>query len=545
VHNGIIENYASLKVMLKEKGHNFKSDTDSEVLAHLIEENLGATDVGAGASAGGAGAGGDAANAAADAGTAAPPTAEQMLQAIRKTIPHVEGAYGLAVINTDIPDKVFVTRKDSPIILGIAKDASLVASDIPAIIEHTRDVVYLKDGETAVLESGGKVACFDTSGAAFDPEIIHIDWDIQTAERAGFPDFMLKEITEQPRVVYDTIAGRLIDGRVFVEELGLTAQDILDIEKITIVACGTSYHAGLIARQFIERWARISTSVELASEYRYTNPIIKDNEIIIAITQSGETADTLAAVRLAKQSGAQVYAITNVLGSSITREVDGTLLIKANLEISVAATKSFVAQVSLLAIIAMYFAQENAMLDAEEVAATYFEMLDIPRQIEHILNNTHATEAAAKDCVGANSALFIGRGYGSVTCAEGALKLKEISYLHAEAYSAGEVKHGPIALISEGFPVIAIATQSPIYSKMISNIVELKSRGAKIIAVATEGDEEIVQIADHVLYIPQIPDSLSTITASVVLQLFAREIAICRGCNVDKPRNLAKSVTVE
>jgi glucosamine--fructose-6-phosphate aminotransferase (isomerizing) len=356
---------------------------------------------------------------------------------------------------------------------------------------------------------------------------------------------MLKEITEQPRVISDTIAGRMVAGRVVVDELGLSRRELEDLRKITIVACGTSYHAGLIARQFIERGARIPVSVELASEYRYADPIIDDNEIIIAISQSGETADTLAAVRLAKRSGAKVFAVTNVLGSSITREVDGTLLIKANLEISVAATKSFVAQVALFAIIAMYLAQERGTLSPSELAQTYDGMLDLPRQVTEILDDTHAIEQAALDCVDAGSALFVGRGYGSVICAEGALKLKEISYLHAEAYAAGEVKHGPIALVDKDFPVVAIATDSPVYQKMASNIIELKSRGAKVIAIATEGNAGLAEFVDHVIYIPHASDSLTTITASVVLQLFARKIAIARGCSVDQPRNLAKSVTVE
>jgi glutamine---fructose-6-phosphate transaminase (isomerizing) len=522
VHNGIIENYASLRTVLKEKGHRFVSETDTEVVAHLIEElYAGGTVEGISCAPG------------------------DMLCALRTATGFLQGAYGLAVVHADYPQDIFVTRRDSPIVVGSSMSGAFVASDTPAIIDHTRDVVYLDDGDIAVLHASGRIGFFDANGAPITREPTHIEWDPQTAERSGFPDFMLKEIHEQPRVVRDTLVGRMVDGRLYLEELVADADLFGRLDRICIIGCGTSYHAGLIAKDLIEAWTRIPVEVAVASEFHHRDPIITPDTLVIAISQSGETADTLAAVRLARAAGAKVYAITNAVGSRITRESDSVLYIKANIEISVAATKSFLAQITLLALVALYLAQERGKLTSAEVAALYADMEKLPAQIEEILADTSAIKRAAQACFKAHSVMFIGRGMGATACAEGALKLKEISYLHAEAYPAGELKHGPIALLDEHVPVVAIATESALEGKVISNIEECSARGAKVIIIATKGDETIGRYSDYVIYIPPVRDCFMPITASVPLQLFAREIALLRGCDVDHPRNLAKSVTVE
>lgn len=513
VHNGIIENFVQLRDELEAEGHVFKSETDTEVVAHLLEKFYEGS----------------------------------LVEAMHKTVARLQGAYGLAAVHADFPDQIVVTRKDSPIVVGHAggdAGASLVASDVVVLLEYTRDVVFLEDGELALLKADG-ISYFDAQGSPISPETTHIDWDAQSAERAGFPDFMLKEIYEQPRVVRDTISGAVKNGRVLLDELDLDYEDVMAIDNVYIIGCGTSYHAGLVARELIERWARIPTTVEVASEFRYRNPIISSSTLVIAISQSGETADTLAAVRLARSKGARVYAITNCMGSRITRESDGSLYVKANVEISVAATKSFLAQIACLMLTAMYLGQRKGRLTTRQVSSLYYELRETPAQIEDILQDTDEIEKAAKLLAKAHSVMYVGRGIGSTVCNEGALKLKEISYLHAEAYSAGELKHGPIALLDEGTPVVAVVTESPTRMQTLSNVQEILARGSHVIAVATEGDEEAAKVADHVLYIPKIQDWCSAITASVPLQLLARYTALERGCDVDHPRNLAKSVTVE
>ena len=511
VHNGIIENFAALREELTANGHTFESDTDTEVIAHLIEEYYE----------------GD------------------FAAAMLKTIARLEGAYGVAAIHADHPGIIMVTRKDSPIVVASSLKGAFVASDTLAVVEHTRDVVYLDDDNIAVLHANGGIDFMDAEGKTVVPEPVHIDWDAEAAGRAGFPDFMLKEIHEQPRVIQDTIADRLVDGRLQFPELDCIAEDVAKARTITIVACGTSYHAGLIARELIERWTRIPVNVEVASEFRYRDPVVTTETLVIAITQSGETADTIEAIKISREKGAKAVALTNVVGSRATRESDAVLYIKANREISVAATKSFTAQNALLAIFALYLAQERQTLPQNEVLEIFGQMDGIPAQIEWILHQTSDIRRCAKICLNAHSMMYIGRGFGDVTCKEGALKIKEISYIHAEAYAAGEIKHGPIALLDENVPVVAIATQSPVYKKVISNIIECKSRGAKIIAVATEGDTEICKHTDYVMYVPTVADHFSPLTASVTLQLLAREVAFRKGRDVDQPRNLAKSVTVE
>ena len=454
------------------------------------------------------------------------------------------GAYGLAAVAADEPGTIIATRKDSPIVIGRGEHGSYVASDIIALIDATRDVVILGDHQFAKL-TADSIEYFKEPGERFEPEVTHIDWDVDLAEKGGYPDFMLKEIHEQPRVVRDTLAGRMAGGMLTIDELDLSHDELNLIDRIYVIACGTSYHAGLVAKQLIEGWARIPTEVEVASEFRYRNPIITPTTLVVAVSQSGETADTLAAIRDARVRGAKVFGITNVVGSPVARESDGVIYTKANKEIAVASTKSFLGQVVSLTLLAMLLAQSKGKLTTSQIKLLFKELADTAEQIEAILSDTAAIDKAALACKDACSSLFIGRGLGAAICAEGALKLKEISYLHAESYPAGEMKHGPIALIDDGFPVVAVATQSPTYEKTISNLQESRARGALIVAIATEGDTEIEKHADYVIYIPKVRDCFSPITASVPLQLFARAIAVARGCDVDQPRNLAKSVTVE
>ena len=513
VHNGIIENFAELREELEGREHAFTSQTDTEVIAHLVEEGLA--------------------------------EGRDLLQAVREATERLIGAYAIAVASDREPGTIVAARKDSPLVVGLAKDGAYVASDIIAVIDGTRDVAVLADGEMAKLAPDA-VTFYNARGEAFEPEVTHVDWDLDVAEKGGYPDFMLKEIHEQPRVIRDTLAGRLVNGALSIDELDLTLEELNLIDRVYVIACGTSYHAGLIAKNLIEGWARIPCEVEVASEFRYRNPIITPTTLVVAVSQSGETADTLAAIRDARVKGARVFGITNVVGSPVARESDGVIYTKANKEIAVASTKSFLGQVVSLTLLSMLLAQVKGKLKTNQVRLLFHELADTAEQVERILAECEpAVDEAARACAEAKSALFVGRGMGAAIACEGALKLKEISYLHAEAYPAGEMKHGPIALIDEGFPVIAVATQSPVYDKVVSNIQEAKARGAMVVAVATEGDEEIARHADHVIRIPKVRDAFSAITASVPLQLFARAIALERGCDVDQPRNLAKSVTVE
>ena len=517
VHNGIIENFAELREELVGRGHVFKSETDTEVVAHLVEESY---------------------HRMLAEGTG------DLRAAVAEAAARLVGAYGLAVMADAEPGTIIACRKDSPIVVGCGETGSYVASDIIAMIDATRDVVVLADGQMARLRPDG-IKYYDEAGNPIKPDVTHVDWDLDVAEKGGYPDFMLKEIHEQPRVIRDTLAGRLVAGSLVIDELDMTPAELNLVDRVYIIACGTSYHAGLIAKNLVEGWARIPCEVEVASEFRYRNPIITPSTLVVAVSQSGETADTLAAIRDARVKGAKVFGITNVVGSPVARESDGVIYTKANKEIAVASTKSFLGQVVSLTLLALLLAQSNSKLTTNQVRLLFGELADTAEQVEDILSDTAAIDEAALACKDAASALFIGRGMGAAVSREGALKLKEISYLHAEAYPAGEMKHGPIALLDEGFPVIAIATQSPVYDKLVSNLQESKARGAMVVAVATEGDEDIRQHADHVIYIPKVRDALSAITASVPLQLFARAIAVARGCDVDQPRNLAKSVTVE
>ena len=514
VHNGIVENFQELREELECRGHTFRSETDTEVFAHLIEDAYAAS--------------------------------HDLMAAVRDACSHVVGAYGLAVVCADEPGVIAVARKDSPIVIGMGERGAYVASDVIALIGATRDVVMLEDGQYARLTPAG-IAYTDEDGAPIEPDVTHIDWDIDMAEKGGYPDFMLKEIHEQPRVVRDTLVGRLSpSGEIDIDELGLSLEELNDVDRVYVIACGTSYHAGLIAKNLIEAWARIPCEVEAASEFRYRDPIITPSTLVVAVSQSGETADTLAAIRDARIKGAKVFGITNVVGSPVARESDGVIYTKANKEIAVASTKSFIGQVVSLTLLAMLLGQVKYRLTTNQVRMLFRELGDTAEQIQHIMDTQGpAVHEAALACKDARSALFVGRGMGAAISCEGALKLKEVSYLHAEAYAAGEMKHGPIALIDKGFPVVAIATKSPTYEKTVSNLKECEARGAVIIAIATEGDEEIGKLADHVIWVPKVRDAFSAITATVPLQLLAREVAVLRSCDVDKPRNLAKSVTVE
>ena len=522
VHNGIIEKFAELREELEGRGHMLRSETDTEVIAHLVEEAY--ADVASGKVHG--------------------RDTSGLVEAVRIASMRLVGSYGLAVTCAHEPGTIVVTRREMPIIVGLASDGAYVASDAIAVIGATRDVVYLEDGQLARL-APGVVDYFDNHGRTIEPETTHISWDMDVAEKGGYPDFMLKEIHEQPRVIRDTLAGRLVGRHLEIDELDMTSEELNLVDRVYVIACGTSYHAGLIAKEMIEAWARIPTEVEVASEFRYRNPIITPTTLVVAVSQSGETADTLAAIRDARIKGARVFGITNVLGSPVARESDGVIYTKANKEIAVASTKSFLGQLVSLALLALLLAQSKGKMRMNQIRPIFRELADTAEQVERILADTSAIEEAARACVNAASALFVGRGMGAAIAREGALKLKEISYLHAEAYPAGEMKHGPIALIDEGFPVIAIATQSPVYEKVVSNLQEARARGALVVAIASEGDEAIRENADHVIYIPKVRDALSPITASVPLQLLARSIAVMRGCDVDQPRNLAKSVTVE
>ena len=514
VHNGIIENFAELREELSGRGHIFRSETDTEVFAHLVEEAYAA--------------------------------AHDLMAAVRDACTHVVGAYGLAAVCADEPGVIAVARKDSPIVVGMGQDGAYLASDIVALIDATRDAVVLEDGQFAKLTPEG-IEYTDAEGAIIEPAVTHVDWDVDMAEKGGYPDFMLKEICEQPRVVRDTLVGRMAPtGELDIDELGLSFEELNLIDRVYVIACGTSYHAGLIAKNLIEGWARIPCEVEAASEFRYHNPIITPTTLVVAVSQSGETADTLAAIRDARIKGGKVFGITNVVGSPVARESDGVIYTKANKEIAVASTKSFIGQIVSLSLLSLLLAQAKGKLKTGQVKMLFHELGDTAAQIQHILDTQGpAIHEAALACKDAASALFVGRGMGTAISYEGALKLKEVSYLHAEAYAAGEMKHGPIALIDPGFPVIAVATKSPTYDKVVSNLKECEARGATIIALATEGDEDIAKIADHIISIPPVRDCFSAITASVPLQLLAREVALMRGCNVDQPRNLAKSVTVE
>ncbi|MFA5843715.1 MAG: glutamine--fructose-6-phosphate transaminase (isomerizing) [Coriobacteriia bacterium] len=511
VHNGIIENYLELRHELEAAGHHHVSETDTETIAHLVESLY----------------------------------TGDLAGAVRAATARLDGSYALAVVHADHPGLIVAARRDSPLIVGTGSGENIVASDIPAVLEHTREVLVLEDGEVASV-TADSVVVTDREGRAVEPERIHVAWDLDAAEKGGFEDFMLKEIHEQPTAVRETLRGRMgEDGRVMLSELAMSDEEVRAIERVFVIACGTSYHAGLVGKSLIETWARLPVEVEVSSEFRYGDPIVDDHTLVVAITQSGETADTLAGIREARARGARVLAITNVVGSRVTRESDGVIYTHAGPEIGVAATKTFTAQLAAVYVLALYLAQAKGAMSRSRVADVWTELSGTPALIERILSDQHAVRECAAVYKDRYSSLFLGRGLGVPIAMEGALKLKEISYIHAEAYPAGEMKHGPIALITPDVPVVVVATPSRTYEKVVSNIQEVRARGAEVIAVAAEEDDSIEDHAEHVLRVPAATEELMAIPAVVPLQLLAYHIAKFRGCDVDQPRNLAKSVTVE
>jgi len=524
VHNGIIENYMALKETLAARGHKFTSQTDTEVLAHLIEESLK-----------GAGLNGKKAD------------EEALLAAVRDALQKVQGAYALGVISADVPDVIIGARRDCPLILGLGENEYLLASDVPAILHRTRQAVPLAEGEVAVLNPKGYRVVRLEDGQKVEKKITNITWDPVQAEKSGYRHFMLKEIHEQPRTIEDTLRGRinLDDASLYLENLHLPMDTVKGLKKAVVVACGTSWHAGLVGKYLIEKWAQAPVDVEIASEYRYRDPIAGPDQLVIAISQSGETADTLAALRYAKAKGAHTLAITNVVDSTIAREAHGRLYTHCGPEIGVASTKAFTAQVTALYLAALYGALARGAMRKEMAQQILKDLLLLPGLITDVLKQEPAIMEIAKKFYHSTNMLYLGRNLNYPIALEGALKLKEISYIHAEGYPAGEMKHGPIALIDETMPVVVLSTQSATYDKVASNIEEAKARNGTIIAVATQGDARVPRFADHTIFVPPMPEFLSPCVNVVPLQLLAYHIAVMRGCDVDQPRNLAKSVTVE
>jgi len=526
VHNGIVENYLSLKKKLIEEGHKFTTETDTEIIAHLVEKY------------------------SVSAGNGRRPSLEE---AVRQTVKQLTGVFALAVISTDDPNKIVAARNGPPAVIGLGNDEYFVASDVPAILYHTRDIFFLGDGDLAVVTPDG-VHLSDFEGRPVQRQVQHVTWDPIMAEKGGFKHFMLKEIYEQPRAVRDTTLGRVSQdtGHIFLDEMQISEAELRAARKINILACGTSWHAGQAGKFMIETLARVPVEVDYASEWRYRAPIVEPDTVTLVISQSGETADTIAAQREAKSKGSKTLAICNVVGSMITREAAGTIYTHAGPEIGVASTKAFTGQLTALYLFAMYLAQVRGTMTPEQARAAVQELTHIPGKLEIILTHDEACDELAKRYQKVHDFLFLGRGIHYPIALEGALKLKEISYIHAEGYPAGEMKHGPNALIDENLPVVVIATRDvnnpgsmTRYEKTCSNLKEVKARSGVVIALATEGDEEIKEAADHVLYIPPAPEELSPILEIVPLQLLAYHIAVRRGCDVDQPRNLAKSVTVE
>ena len=513
VLNGIVENYLSLRATLQEEGHAFTSETDAEVVAHLIERAYRGS------------------------------LREAVVEAYRQ----MEGHFTYCAIAIDEPDVIVGMRKETPLVVGLSDGENFLASAVPAFLAETRSVIFPEDGDVVVV-GRDTVEVFGLDGEPVDRPVQTVDWDDEAAEKAGYETFMLKEIHEQPTALADTLAERIgPDGRVVLDGLGLSPEAFLGLERIVIVACGTSYHAGLIGKHALERWARVPVEVEVASEFRYRDPVIGPGCLCIAISQSGETADTLAAMRLARRTGARVLALTNIVGSQATREADGVLFTRAGLEIGVAATKTFLTQVLAMLLLALYAGEKRGHLDAERVLGFTEELRRIPALLSDYLEDGAAerVEEVAARYASCRFFMVLGRNTGLPVALEGALKLKEISYVPTEAYAAGEMKHGPIALLEEGSPVLVVATDSLVYDKLVSNVQEARARGARVIAVASEGNERLAEIADEVFLVPRTDEMLAPLLSVVPLQLFAYYVAKARGEKVDQPRNLAKTVTVE
>ncbi|MFT6199317.1 MAG: glucosamine--fructose-6-phosphate aminotransferase (isomerizing) [Vicingaceae bacterium] len=516
IHNGIIENYSSLKKELIERGHSFESDTDTEVLIHLIEEIIKQDNV-------------------------------SLEEAVRYSLNEVVGAYAIVVIDKENPNKLIAARNSSPLVIGIGKDEFFVASDATPIIEYTKNVIYLDDEQVAIIERGEEVKIVDIANKTITPYIQELEMNLEAIEKDGYDHFMLKEIYEQPQSIRASMLGRLnsITGQVTLGGVEEFETKFMNAERIIFVACGTSWHSALVGEYMIEDLARIPVEVEYASEFRYRNPIITEKDIVIAISQSGETADTLAALELAKKKGATIYGICNVVGSSIARATDAGSYTHAGPEIGVASTKAFTAQITVLALMALTLAQKKGSITKTRYQELAHQLNDIPNLVTKVLESNDQIKYIAEQYKDAANFLYLGRGYNFPVALEGALKLKEISYIHAEGYPAAEMKHGPIALIDESMPVVAIATKVANYHKVVSNIQEVKARNGNIIGIVTEGDESIREISEHVIEVPKTDEFLDPLVSVIPLQLLSYHIAVLRGCNVDQPRNLAKSVTVE
>ncbi|MDY4835014.1 glutamine--fructose-6-phosphate transaminase (isomerizing) [Frisingicoccus sp.] len=510
VHNGIIENYLELKKRLISRGYVFQSETDTEVVTLLMDYYFD----------------GD------------------LLKTLAKVMTRIEGSYALGIINKDNPDEIIAVKKDSPLIVGLSEEGNYIASDIPAVLKHTRKIYILEDGEIVKLTRDG-VTVYNEDLDVIDKEVTEIQWDVSAAEKGGYEHFMMKEIHEQPKAVRDTIFPRLRDDEVFIHELRMTDEQIRDLRKIFIIACGSAYHAGVTGKYVIEELSRIPVEVDLASEFRYRNPILEDNTLAIIISQSGETADTLAAMREAKRHGVRTLAVVNVVGSSIAREADDVLYTWAGPEIAVATTKGYTSQLSALYLLALHFAKIREKVSDTEYHEMIQELKTLPEKIESMLEDKEKIQYLANKYIGLKDVFFLGRGIDYASALEASLKLKEISYVHSEAYAAGELKHGTISLIEKGTLVVALVTQEQLYGKIVSNIVEVRTRGAFVLAVTNEDNKDIEKNADYVFYIPKTNRMFTGLMTTIPLQLFAYYVAVAKGCDVDQPRNLAKSVTVE
>jgi glucosamine--fructose-6-phosphate aminotransferase (isomerizing) len=516
IHNGIIENYASLKSELIKRGHTFESDTDTEVLIHLIEDVMDKEKT-------------------------------TLFESVRLALNEVVGAYAIVVIDKNNKNEMVAAKKGSPLVIGVGHNEYFVASDATPIIEYTKNVVYLEDEEVALIPRTGELKIISVKNQPITPYIQELTLKLEAIEKGGFEHFMLKEIFEQPKSILDTFRGRLLvkEGIINLGGVNEYLNRIISADRFLIVGCGTSWHAGLVAEYLIEDLARIPVEVEYASEFRYRNPIITEKDVVVAISQSGETADTLAAIEMAKQKGALIFGVCNVVGSSIARTTHSGAYTHAGPEIGVASTKAFTAQVTVLTLIALFLGHKKGTINESRYKQLLFELENVPSKIEKVLQLDAQIKSLSEIFKDAKNFLYLGRGYNFPVALEGALKLKEISYIHAEGYPAAEMKHGPIALIDEEMPVVVIANKGPNYEKVVSNIQEVKARKGKIIAVVTEGDQTVKNMADYCIEIPETDEALVPLVASIPLQLMSYHIAVLRGCNVDQPRNLAKSVTVE
>lgn len=513
VHNGIIENYALLRAQLTAKGYAFRSETDTEVVAQLLDYYYAAS--------------------------------RDVFEAVNSMLSAVEGAYALGIVCADAPDRLIAARKDAPLLLGYGDGENFIASDVTALLRHTRDIVYMDDGELAIVTGGG-IRIYDERRRPIEKEHHHIDWDVDAAEKGGYDHFMLKEIYEQPDAIARAITGRIRGGRVVLSDLTMTDREIRELGRVCIVACGSSYHVGMVGKYVLERLLRRPVEVSLASEFRYSDPIVGKGDLVIVISQSGETLDSMAALREAKKRGARILSIVNVVGSSIARESHDVLYTWAGPEIAVATTKAYSTQMVVLNLLGLYFGDILGTVDFDTYTAMVQGIEALPAQMAHILSDTAEIQAAARELAGHEQIFFIGRNLDYALSLEGSLKLKEISYIHSEAYASGELKHGTISLIEEGTPVIAAATYMPLFDKAMSNVVEVQARGARVLALTTEtGAERMHSRVARVLTVPETETMLLPQLGVVPLQLLAYYIALARGCDIDKPRNLAKSVTVE